>query len=286
MTELEQSWNVKASPAPSESVVPVSRSVGRARKIRSSTWLFVQRVAVLAVVIALWQLTVSQKWLDRTVTSSPHDVFSYLWTSVTHRMMWNNLWDTVEAALIAFLLASVVGVVVGIALALMPRIEKVVDPYLSALNAMPRIALAPVFIVAFGLTMQAKVALAFTIGLFIMITSARAGVRSVDNEHLRLATVLGAKQRQLFTKILFPVAVPSIFGGLRLAVIYCLLGTLTAELIGSNNGMGQLIQQSAGLFRIDQVYTYIIILAITAALANALMGRLERYLLRWQAPTR
>jgi NitT/TauT family transport system permease protein len=285
VTDLEQSWNAAASPA-SRSSVATSHSAGRARKVRASIWLYVRRVAVLVIVIGAWQLTVSQHWLDRNVTSTPHAVGSYLWESITHQRMWMNLWDTIEAALIAFLLASVVGVVIGIALALLPSVEEVVDPYLSALNAMPRIALAPVFIVAFGLTIQAKIALAFTIGLFIMITSARAGVRSVDNEHVRLATVLGAKPHHLFTKILFPVAVPSIFGGLRLAVIYCLLGTLTAELIGSNNGMGQLIQQSAGLFRIDQVYTYIIILALTAAFANALMGRLERYLLRWQAPQR
>ena len=198
--------------------------------------------------------------------------------------LWWNLWYTVEAALIAFVLATIVGTFIGITLALLPRFEKVVDPYLSALNAMPRIALAPVFIVAFGLTMQAKIALAFTIGVFILITASRAGVRSVDMEHLRLATVLGAKPHQLFVKVLFPVAVPSIFGGIRLAVIYCMLGTLTAELIGSNNGMGQLIQQSAGLFRTNEIYAYIIVLAITATLMNMLMGRVERYLLRWQAP--
>lgn len=256
----------------------------RQRKLLASLWLLVQRLALLGVVIGLWQLTVEFEWFDRTATSTPGDVFSFLWDSIRGSTMWLNLWYTMQAALIAFVLAVAVGTFIGIALALMPRFEKVVEPYLSALNAMPRIALAPVFIVAFGLTMQAKIALAFTIGVFILITAARAGVRSVDVEHLRLATVLGARKHQLFVKILFPVAVPSIFGGIRLAVIYSLLGTLTAELIGSNNGMGQLIQQSAGLFRTNEIYAYIIVLAITATLMNMLMGRLERYLLRWQAP--
>ena len=260
------------------------RVKGRRRKILSSLWLLLQRLLVLAVVIGIWQLTVEMQWFDRTATSSPREVFSFLWDSLQTSTLWWNLWYTVEAALIAFVLATIVGTFIGITLALLPRFEKVVEPYLSALNAMPRIALAPVFIVAFGLTMQAKVALAFTIGVFILITAARAGVRSVDMEHLRLATVLGAKPHQLFVKVLFPVAVPSIFGGIRLAVIYCMLGTLTAELIGSNNGMGQLIQQSAGLFRTNEIYAYIIVLAITATLMNMLMGRVERYLLRWQAP--
>jgi NitT/TauT family transport system permease protein len=273
---------------PSDSALASARttaSSGRSRVLLSTLWLFAQRLALLGIVIGLWSLTAHYKWINRSVTSTPTDVFTFLGKSIVEQTIWLNLWYTVQAALIAFLLASAVGILFGITLALLPRFEKVVDPYLSALNAMPRIALAPVFIVAFGLTIQAKIALAFTIGLFILITSARAGVRSVDVEHLRLATVLGAKKHQLFTKILLPVAVPSIFGGLRLAVIYCLLGTLTAELIGSNNGMGQLIQVSAGLFRTDEVYTYIIVLALTATLMNGLMGRLERYLLRWQAPT-
>ena len=260
------------------------RVKGRRRKILASLWLLLQRLLLLAVVIGIWQLTVEFQWFDRTATSSPREVFSFLWDSLQTSTLWWNLWYTVEAALIAFVLATIVGTFIGITLALLPRFEKVVDPYLSALNAMPRIALAPVFIVAFGLTMQAKIALAFTIGVFILITASRAGVRSVDMEHLRLATVLGAKPHQLFVKVLFPVAVPSIFGGIRLAVIYCMLGTLTAELIGSNNGMGQLIQQSAGLFRTNEIYAYIIVLAITATLLNMLMGRVERYLLRWQAP--
>jgi NitT/TauT family transport system permease protein len=211
-------------------------------------------------------------------------VFEWLYHNVQGQTLWLNLWYTLQAALIAFALASVVGVTIGITLALLPRFEKVVEPYLSALNAMPRIALAPVFIVAFGLTINAKIALAFTIVVFILITSARAGVRSVDVEHLRLARVLGASRRQMFTKILFPVATPAIFGGLRLGVIYALLGTLTAELLGSNNGIGQQLQIAAGLFDIAQIYGLIIVIALSATLINTGMGYLERYLLRWQAP--
>jgi NitT/TauT family transport system permease protein len=280
MTQVSETTLLEPTPSPA----PKVRSKGRRGKLRSAGILFLQRVAVAAVFIGLWALAAKYELMNRTAISSPREVFSFLGDSVQTSTLWSNLWYTVEAALIAFVLASICGVLIGITLALMPRFEKVVDPYLSALNAMPRIALAPIFIVAFGLTINAKIALAFTIVIFILITSARAGVRSVDMEHLRLATVLGAKKRQFFTKILFPVAVPSIFGGLRLGVIYALLGTLTAELIGSNNGMGQLIQQSAGLFRTDQIYAYIIVLALTATFLNMGMGWIERHLLRWQAP--
>jgi NitT/TauT family transport system permease protein len=257
---------------------------GRSRKAHKKLVLYTLRLAVLGVLLAAWQITVHLKLMDRTVTSTPHDVFAWLGPSLVGSTLWVNLWATLEASLIAFTLASGVGIVVGISLALLPKVERVIDPYLNAFNAMPRIALAPVFVVAFGLTIQAKIALAFTIVVFVLITSARAGVRSVDVEHLRLSTVLGASRFQMFTKILFPVAVPSIFGGLRLAVIYSLLGTLTAELLGSNNGIGQQLQVASGLFRTDEIYALLIVLAIAATLINGAMGMLERHLLRWQGP--
>jgi NitT/TauT family transport system permease protein len=260
------------------------RPAPRKRDWRGMVTLLVLRLAVLVAAIFGWWLVAKYEVMDRTATSSPRDTYDYLSDAIFGKTLWLNLWYTLEAAMIAFVLASVIGVIIGITLALLPKFEKVVEPYLSALNATPRIALAPVFIVAFGLTIKAKIALAFTIVVFILITAARAGVRSVDMEHLRLARVLGATRRQMFTKILFPVAVPSIFGGLRLGVIYALLGTLTAELLGSNNGIGQQLQIAAGLFDMGQIYGLIIVIALSATLINIAMGYLERYLLRWQAP--
>lgn len=263
-----------------------ARGTGSLSGLRDAVLLLLARLAVVVVLIGIWQLVVSLDLIDPTVTSRPKDVANYLVDVLATGVLWTNLWATIEATLIAFALASVVGVVIGISLALLPWLELVVDPYLSAFNAMPRIALAPVFVVAFGLSIQAKIALAFTIGVFIMITSARAGVRSVDIDVLRLATVLGATRRQMFTKILFPVAVPSIFGGLRLCVIYSLLGVLTSELLGSTNGLGQMLQTAAGIFRTDAIWGLIFILAVVASFINALMGVLERFLLRWQPPAR
>ena len=244
--------------------------------------LFAARLAVLAALIGAWQLVVIFNLADRIVTGTPREVGAYLWEAVQSRELWINLAATMQATVIAFALASVVGIVVGVSLGLLPKVEKIIDPFLSTFNAMPRIALAPIFIVAFGLTMTAKVAVAFTIVIFIMIVSARAGVRSVDNDIMRLSYVLGASRRQLFAKVLIPTAIPSIFGGLRLAVIYSLLGVVTAELIGSTDGMGQLLQDALAQFQINRMYGLLIVLAVVASLMNMAMGFLERHLLRWQ----
>jgi NitT/TauT family transport system permease protein len=257
---------------------------GSGRSVGDRLGLFAARVLVGVALVGLWQLVVDLELLDPTVTSRPADVASYLYHTLGTATLWTNLGATMRAMVIAFVLASVVGVVVGITLALLPRFERIVAPYLDAINAMPRIALAPVFVVGFGLTINAKIALAFSIVVFIVITAARAGVRSVDVDIMRLATVLGTTRRQMFTKVLFPVAVPSIFGGLRLAVVYSLLGVVTSELIASRDGIGQMLQQHASLFEIDGVYGLLIILAVVASLLNVVMARVEAHMLRWQAP--
>jgi NitT/TauT family transport system permease protein len=268
--------------APPDAPPTTARRRRSGRSVRYRLGLFVARVLVGVVIVGLWQLTVEFTILDPTVTSNPSDVAIYLYDALGTSLLWTNLGATMQAMVIAFLLASSVGVVVGISLALLPRIERVVAPYLDAINAMPRIALAPVFVVGFGLTINAKIALAFSIVVFIVITAARAGVRSVDVDIMRLAAVLGTTRRQMFTKVLFPVAVPSIFGGLRLAVVYSLLGVVTSELIASR--IGQMLQQHASLFEIHGVYGLLIVLAVVASLLNNLMARLEKWMLRWQAP--
>jgi NitT/TauT family transport system permease protein len=286
-----QNINTIATPDQMAAVPPAGAKVGpkrvsaaRRRSAADTSRLIAERVLFGVVVVGIWQLVVSTKLIDRTVTSSPGDVATYLWHALGTSALWSNLGATMEAVLLAFILASVVGVVIGIALALMPRFERVVAPYLDAANSMPRIALAPVFVVAFGLTINSKIALAFSIVVFIMITAARAGVRSMDVDIMRLATVLGANRRQMFTKVLFPVAIPSIFGGLRLAVIYSLLGVVTSELIASKNGIGQLLQNYSSLFQINAVWGLLIVLAVVATILNLVMTRIEKYLLRWQAP--
>jgi NitT/TauT family transport system permease protein len=283
VTEVKPARSKAARSAESTSVTTRRAGAGALLgRLRSASSLFVLRIAFLALMIGAWWLVAHYELMDPTVTSSPGAVASWLGEALTGPVLWTNLQATLTATMIAWILASVVGVVVGITLALLPRFEAVVNPYISAFNAMPRIALAPLFVVAFGLTIQSKIALAFSIVVFLVLTAARSGVASVDLDLMRLADVLGANRREKFVKILLPVAVPSIFGGLRLGLIYGLLGTLTAELIGSVNGIGQQLQQAAGLFQTEAIYGLLVVLAVVSTLINSVMGLIERRLLRWQ----
>lgn len=242
------------------------------------------QLALVVVWLTLWDLTARYQWITPVLAKSPKQSWDYFVEAVENGELWSNAQATMTAVVIAWVLASAAGVVVGITLGLLPTLERILAPFLDAANAMPRIALAPFFIVAFGIGTEAKVALASTLVFFIVMSASGAGVRSADPEWLRLSAVLGAKKRHLFWKVMLPVATPAIIASLRLGLIYALLGVVGSELIAAENGLGQLIAQYSSLFRLEAVYAILILLALIAVVLNQLMAAAERRLLRWQPP--
>lgn len=242
----------------------------------------IMQVLMLPLLVGLWHIAATNHWINPLLARTPLQIWNSMVALAVTGELWRHLYATMEAVFIAFVLASVVGVFAGIMLALMPRTERVLSPYFDALNSMPRIALAPVFLIYFGIGTSAKVALAFSLVVFIVMGNARAGVLSADADVLRLTTILGANKRQIFTKVYLPVATPAIFAGLRLGLIYSLLGVVGSELIAAREGLGMLVAQFSGVFEMEGVYGVLIILAIIATLLNTAMRMAERYILRWQ----
>jgi NitT/TauT family transport system permease protein len=259
-------------------------SRGRTRLTRETLVVRGLQVSIGLALLGLWQLAADRKWPDPVLAKTPLQSWDYLVSVARSGDLWSNTRATMSAVLIAWVLAGVAGVVAGLALGLMPRTERVLTPYLDAANAMPRIALAPLLIVALGIGTSAKVALAATLVFFIVLSGARAGVRSADAEWLRLSTVLGARKHHVFFKVLLPVATPGIFAALRLGLIYSLLGVVGSELISARDGLGQLIAYDSSVFQMDGVYGILVLLAVIAVALNQLMGLVERWLLRWQPP--
>lgn len=234
------------------------------------------------LILGLWQWVSVAKLIKPVLASSPAEVWDFLIEIGRSGELWVNLRATLEATVLAFVLGSVTGVVLGLSLAVMPRLERAIDPLLNALNGMPRIALGPLFVLYFGFGLAAKVALGFSLVVFILMVNARAGALSVDPDLIRLSRALNASRLQMFTKIMLPSSIPAIFAGLRLGIIYALLGVITAEIIASQTGMGARILYYSNVFQIKGVYGILIILAIVAAVLNTLMAWAERRLLRWR----
>ena len=225
-----------------------------------------------------WWAAVHFGLADKFFVSTPWEVAKFLAAHFTGQVVPNAV-DTLLATLVAFVLSGVTGVLAGLVLVELPYLKRVVDPFLTALNSMPRIALAPLFILWFGIELTSKVALAFSLGFFIVLMSTFAGIRNVDPILLRLSRSLGCSPWQQFTKITLPWAVPSVFAGLKLALIYSFLGVVTSEMLASKVGLGQLIMYYSGLLRMEAVIGILLVMAVCAVALTMVADRIEAALL-------
>jgi len=263
--------------------VRIGPSARIARRHKKRARIVGLQLATFAAFIFLWQLAAWLELYRPIILKSPTQVWGALVDLVQSGVLQTDLSATITATVMALVLAAVVGVPLGLMLGLLPTTERVAAPFIDALNATPRVAFAPVFIIIFGLSMSAKVALAFSIAVFVLLVNSRAGVHNAEPEVLTLVRTMGAKKREVFFKVLLPAATPTIFAGLRLGLIYSLLGVVTSELIASRDGMGQLIAQYSAAFQMDRVYAVILVLVVVASLLNWLMTLVERRLLRWRS---
>jgi NitT/TauT family transport system permease protein len=224
-------------------------------------------------------------FVDKLFVSTPGAVAAYLVGSLGGELIPNTA-ATLMATLIAFVMSGVGGILAGLLLVELPWLKRLVDPFLTAFNSMPRIALAPIFILWFGIGLTSKVALAFSLGFFIVLTSTFAGMKNIDPILLRLSRSLGCTGWQQFTKITLPWAVPSVFAGLKLALIYSFLGVVTSEMLASKVGLGQLIMYYSGILRMDAVMGILIVMAVCAVILTIIADLVEAALLGgWTEPT-
>jgi len=241
------------------------------------------RLIILAVFFGLWELAAATKTIDPILIGRPSGIATYLWHEIfVTRSLIEDLGWTLLATILAFLLGSICGVLVGMAFVTKPIIEALVSPMLLALNAMPRIALAPLFLIWFGLGIGSKIAIGFSLTFFIVLTNTVAGGRGVNPDHIMLAQTLGASEHQIFRKFILPSAVPVIFNGLRLGLIFALLGVIGGEIIASEHGLGQTLQILAASFKTNGVFGVIILLAVIGMGITWGMTALEHWLLRWR----
>ena len=160
-------------------------------------------------------------------------------------------------------------------------LNRIVSPFLTAFNSMPRIALGPLFILWFGIGIASKVVLAFSLGYFIMLLSTLGGLKNVDRDLLLMSRLFGASELRLFRDVRLPWALPGIFAGLKLTLIYCSAGAVIGEMIAAKSGLGVLLQSFSGRFDVAGVMALILIVALLVMALTSLMDLGERRLLEW-----
>jgi NitT/TauT family transport system permease protein len=239
--------------------------------------------AFLAVFLFAWEWASRSRFIDPLFIGRPSVIGRHLWNGVfvDHVIVKEALW-TLAGTLTAFALGSIAGIAFGLLFAMRPMAEKFFDPLFAGLNALPRVALAPLFLLWFGLGIGSKIALGFSLTFFIVLNNTVAGARSVDPDWLVLCRTLGASPGRIFFKVTLISAIPTIFSGLKLGLIYALLGVIAGEIIASQHGLGQLLTYLAGTFDTDGVFAVLIFLGVLGVLMIKAMDVLEGRLLRWR----
>jgi len=240
------------------------------------------QIAVGAIAIAAWQTLVTLRLLDAFFVSRPSDIALRIAQWVSTGSLWGHLAITLEESLLGLVVGAVLGISAGFSLGRSPMLASIFDPYIKMLNAVPRVVLAPLFLLWFGLGIWSKVALAVTLVFFVMFFSTYQGVRDADRVLIDNVRMLGATERQLVRHVLIPSALTWIFSSLQTSLGFAMVGAVVGEYLGSTRGLGYVISQAEGTFDTTGVFAGMTVLAIVVVMVSAGVTRLERWLLRWK----
>lgn len=244
-----------------------------------------QWIAKLLPGIALllfWQWA-SGRLIREIYVSKPTAVAQRLYELFASGEIYPHLWTTGQELVLGYVIGVAGGVIGGYTLGRSPRLARIFEPYVMAFYGVPKIALAPLFIIWFGIGMGSKVALASIMVFFLVFYNVFAGVRSVDRELVNLTLIMGANQRQLTYHVFLPAAAPFVMLGMRLAIPYSVIGVIVGEFTSSAQGLGLFIHEASSTYDPAGVFAGIVILLAFVATANFLAGGVERRLLRWRS---
>ncbi|MCC5475536.1 ABC transporter permease [Streptomyces sp. NPDC059680] len=246
------------------------------------------RLGLAAFVIGGWQAFTTWGIVDPFFFGQPSGIWQRLIdlfrNGTEFGSFYANIWTTIQEALIGFALGAGTGVVVGVALGQSRYLSDVLGPYIKMVNAIPRIVLGSIFIVAFGIGVTPKILLAAVLVFFIVFFNAFQGVREVDRNILANARVLGASQMQIIRHVIVPSALTWIIASLHSAFGFAIVGALVGEVLGAQSGLGLVIKTAQNNFDPNGVFATMLVIAVIVLGAEWLIGKLEHRLLSWRPP--
>ena len=244
--------------------------------------LAICQIALLLGLFALWHVLTATEVLPKFFFGEPLVVLSRIYQWFASGKIFPHLGVTLLETLLAFAIGTVLSLAMGLWLALSRTASILFDPYITALNSMPRVILAPIFAVWFGLGIWSKVLLGVTLVFFIVFFSVYNGVREVSPTILANARMLGASRRQLLRHVYLPSATAWVFSSLHASVGMAFVGAVVGEYLGSAKGVGYLILQAEGVFDINTVFAGVLVLTACALVLDFVVTLAERRLLRWR----
>lgn len=244
------------------------------------------RLLILVVILGGWELGAETGIIDPFFFSQPtliyHQLIDWMINGTAQGSLWVQILVTLEETVFGFLLGSVFGIIAGILLGRNKLLADIFSIYIQVANSIPRVVLGSIFIIALGLGMASKVALAFVMVFFVVFGNAFQGVREADRYMIANAQILGASKKQITLFVIIPSALSWILASLHVSFGFALVGAVVGEFLGSKQGIGLLISTAQGSFNASGVFAAMIVLAVVALGADFLLTRLEKRLLKWR----
>lgn len=244
----------------------------------------VKTLIVLLLLCAVWEVVCRLTGVRPYVFPAPTAVLQEFVASPAYLL--EHSFYTISAALIGFGLSAVIGLLIAVGIVYSKLLDKALLTTLVASNAVPKVAIAPLFILWVGTGIESKVLMALLVSIFPMVVDSVVGLRSVDPGMLELARTYKGSKLQMFWKIRFPNALPSIFAGMKVAISLSLIGTIVGEFVGSSRGLGFVILQSQGTYNTPRVFAAILLLTFIGILFYQIVDVIERRAMPWHVAHR
>lgn len=244
--------------------------------------LLLIQLSLLAAILIIWSLLVNSGVIDAFFFPAPIDIAKRVYDWFISGKIYHHLEVTLIEVVLAYIIGTFLGVASGLWLALAPTAAQVMDPYIKGFNAIPRVILAPIFTLWFGLGILSKVALGVTLVYFVAFFNVYQGIKEVDQVVLANARVLGAGKRHLLQHVYLPSATTWILSSLRVSIGFAVIGAVVGEYLGATAGIGYLIAHAQGLFDTVGVFAGMAVLAIFVTVLDVILSRVESRLLRWR----
>lgn len=243
-----------------------------------------RQVAALAVLLALWEVAARVGWIDPFYAPAPSRIATVLWSVFADGSIWDHLRATFTAALLGLLLGLVIGAALGFAGALIPFVAELLEPVMIMLNAVPRVILAPLFVIWLGIGLSSKVALSFVLVAVLIFFAVYGGIRDVDRRLIERVQTLGGGRWVLLREVYLPSVTAWIMGNLKVAVGFAFTGAVVGEFVASSRGLGYLLSFAQSTYNAALVLALVILIMLFVLVLFVLAGALERRLLRWRYP--
>lgn len=259
--------------------VKLDRTWWQRHGVTTTVWLV--RVLLVVAFLTLWEIA-ADRWIDITFISKPSDIVERLGEWIGDGTLWSNSWITIQEIVYGFLLGAAAGAIAGFVLASLNFVYRVLDPFMMALYSIPKVALAPLFIVWFGIGMHMKVLLAAATVFFLVFLNTAAGVREVDRGLIDAVRLMGGNRWHIARKVVLPSSMTGVLTGLKVAIPYALIGAVIGELVASNRGLGYLINDAAAQFDTAGVFATLVVLSVIAGVLNVFVSLISKRVNRWK----